>query len=70
MSKTYTWRIIDSAIIPNKDGMENIVHKVHYIKRVVEEIDGKKFTFDTNGNALPIRNVIVEKLAIDFSWPK
>jgi hypothetical protein len=39
-------------------------------RRNLKEIDGKKFTFDTNGNALPIRNVIVEKLAIDFSWPK
>jgi hypothetical protein len=49
MSKIYTWRIIDSAIIPNKDGMENIVYKVHYIKRVVEEIDGKKYEADFVG---------------------
>lgn len=51
MSKTYTWRIIDSAIIPNKDGMENIVYKVHYIKRVVEEIDGKRYEADFVGEA-------------------
>ncbi len=51
MSKTYTWRVIDSAIIPNKDGMENIVYKVHYIKRVVEEIDGKKYEADFVGEA-------------------
>jgi hypothetical protein len=51
MSKIYTWRIIDSAIIPNKDGMENIVHKVHYIKRVEETIDGKKYEADFVGEA-------------------
>lgn len=51
MSKTYTWRIIDSAIIPNKDGMDNIVYKVHYIKRVIEEIDGKKYEADFVGEA-------------------
>jgi len=51
MSKNYIWRIIDSAIIPNKDGMENIVYKVHYIKRVVEEIDGKKYEADFIGEA-------------------
>jgi hypothetical protein len=51
MSKTYIWRIIDSAIIPNKDGMENIVYKVHYIKRVVEEVDGKKYEADFIGEA-------------------
>lgn len=51
MSKTYTWRIIDSAIIPNKDGMENIVYKVHYIKKVLEEIDGKKYEADFVGEA-------------------
>jgi hypothetical protein len=51
MSKTYTWRIIDSAIMPNKDGMENIVYKVHYIKRVVEEVDGKKYEADFIGEA-------------------
>lgn len=49
MSKTYTWRIIDSAIIPNKDGMQNIVYKVHYIKRVKEEIDGKVYEADFVG---------------------
>lgn len=51
MSKTYTWRIIDSAIIPSKDGMESIVHKVHYIKRVVEEVDGKRYEADFVGEA-------------------
>ena len=51
MSKIYTWRIIDSAIIPNKDGMENIVHKLHYIKRVEETIDGKKYEADFVGEA-------------------
>lgn len=51
MSKTYTWKIIDSAIIPNKDGMENIVYKVHYLKRVVEEINGKKYEADFIGEA-------------------
>jgi hypothetical protein len=51
MSKTYEWRIIDSAIIPSKDGMNNIVHKVHYIKKVVEEIDGKKYEAEFPGEA-------------------
>ena len=51
MSKTYTWRIIDSAIIPSKDGMENIVHKVHYIKKATEEIDGKKYEAEFVGEA-------------------
>ena len=51
MSKTYTWRIIDSAIMPNKDGMENIVYKVHYIKRVVEVVDGKRYEADFVGEA-------------------
>lgn len=39
-------------------------------KRNLKEIDGKKFTFDVNGEAIPIKNVVVEKLANDFTWPK
>lgn len=38
--------------------------------RKQKEIDGKKFTFDVSGNPVNIRNVVVEKLAYDFSLPK
>ncbi len=51
MSITYKWRIIDSAVIPSKDGMNDIVYKVHYIKKAIEEVDGKIYEADFVGEA-------------------
>jgi hypothetical protein len=39
-------------------------------KKIKKEVDGKKYTFDVNGNPVTIKNVIVEKLADDFGKPR
>jgi hypothetical protein len=35
-----------------------------------KEVDGKKFTFDVNGSSIVMKDVEVDKLGIDFAFPK
>ena len=35
-----------------------------------KEVDGRKFTFDVNGSSIVMKDIEVDKLAIDFSFPR
>jgi hypothetical protein len=35
-----------------------------------KDVDGKKYTFDVNGSSIVMKDIEVEKLGIDFSFPK
>lgn len=35
-----------------------------------KDVDGKKYTFDVNGSSIVMKDIEVDKLAIDFSFPR
>jgi hypothetical protein len=35
-----------------------------------KDVDGKRFTFDVNGSYIVMKDIEVDKLGLDFSFPK
>ena len=60
----------EEIILKQKIEKEKQIELKMEINKTKKEIDGKKLTFDVNGNPVSIKTVALEKLALDFAWAR